>query len=309
MSDVSIIVPTYNHSRYIRQAIDSALSQTLTSFEVIVVDDGSTDDTADALGCYGSRIRVVRQQNRGVAAARNKGAEIARGDLLAFLDADDIWIPRKLELQTRRFGGEHRLGLVHCGVEDINEEGRSICQRLDGLEGNVATELLLFNRSVILGGGSAMVIPRAVFEEVGGFDTRLSTSADWDLFYRIASRYDIGFVPEVLVRYRLHSTNMHGNVRAMEHDMLLGYEKAFAESSAALQGIRRRCYGNLHAVLAGSFFSAGEYAGFLRHAVKSVLFTPDNLSRFLAFPIRRLRRRNAAPTDSSSRDTLLGPAR
>jgi glycosyltransferase involved in cell wall biosynthesis len=308
MSDVSIIVPTYNHSRYIRQAIDSALSQTLTSFEVIVVDDGSTDDTAHALGGYGSRVRVARQENRGVAAARNKGAEIARGDLLAFLDADDIWIPRKLEMQTRRFGGEHRLGLVHCGVEDITEEGRPICQRLDGLEGQVATEMLLFNRSVILGGGSAIMIPRAVFEEVGGFDTRLSTSADWDLFYRIASRYEIGFVPEVLVRYRLHSANMHGNVRAMEHDMLLCYEKAFAESGAA-EGIRRRCYGNLHAVLAGSFFSAGEYTGFLRHAVKSVLFTPDNLSRFLAFPIRRLRRRDHAPTDSSSKDTLLRAAR
>ena len=122
------------------------------------------DGTADVLASYGNRIRVVRQQNRGVAAARNSGAGIAAADLLAFLDADDAWLPHKLELQIARFVCEPRLGLVHCGVEDIDEEGSFLRKRLDGLEGQVATELLLFQQPVILGGGSGHCYPRVVFE-------------------------------------------------------------------------------------------------------------------------------------------------
>ena len=308
MLTVSVVIPTYNHAQFLGQAIESALGQTLAPIEVIVIDDGSTDSTPDVLARYGECVFGVRQQNRGVAAARNKGAEIATGDLLAFLDADDVWLPRKLELQSARFVREPQLGLVHCGVEDIDEQGSPLGKHLDGLEGRAATELLLFHRPVILGGGSGIAIPRAVFEALGGFDARLSTSADWDLFYRISSRYNVGFVPEVLLRYRVHEGNMHGNVRAMEHDMLLGYEKAFGGSDTTLQGIRRRCYGNLHAVLAGSFFSAGEYGGFLRHTMKSLFLTPNNISRFAEFPFRWRRRRKIAfsksPSDNSTPETV-----
>jgi glycosyltransferase involved in cell wall biosynthesis len=307
MLKVSVVIPTYNHARFVGQAIESVLSQTLPAHEVIVVDDGSSDNTQEVLNPYASPVRVVRQQNQGVAAARNNGARFATGDFLAFLDADDVWLPRKLELQAARFGGKHEPGLVHCGVEDINDAGLPLCRHLDGLEGRVATDLLLFRRPVILGGGSGIVIPRAVFEETGGFDTQLSTSADWDLFYRIASRYEVGFVAEVLLQYRLHGSNMHGNVRAMERDMLLAYDKAFNAADPELYRLRRRCYGNLHAVLAGSFFSARQYRGFTKHMFKSLLLTPNNISQFTGYPVRLWRRRNLAhpntATDSRSLET------
>ena len=300
MLTVSVVIPTYNHARFLGQAIDSVLAQTLSPSEVIVVDDGSTDNTAAELVHYANRIRLVRQQNQGVSAARNNGAEIATGDLLAFLDADDIWLPRKMERQVERFATESELGLVHCGTEDIDHTGKPLNRHLDGLDGWVAMEMLLFRRAVILGGGSGIVIPRAVFKEVRGFDRKLSTSADWDLYYRIASLYKVGFVPEILLQYRLHSTNMHGNARAMERDMLLAYDKAFSDADAQLRRLRTRCYGNLHAVLAGSFFSAREYRGFARHAVKSLLLTPDNISQFAGFPLRRWRRRKLALSKSPS---------
>jgi hypothetical protein len=156
------------------------------------------------------------------------------------------------------------------------------------MEGDVADELLLFNRAVILGGGSGIMLPRAVFDEVGGFDLRLSTSADWDLFYQVASRYKIGFVPEILLKYRLHSSNMHGNISRMEGEMLIGYEKAFANGATAN---RRECYGNLHRTLGGSYFYAGQYADFARHAVRSIWNKPSNFWYFAAFPIRRLRKK------------------
>jgi hypothetical protein len=158
------------------------------------------------------------------------------------------------------------------------------------MEGRVASEMLLFRRTVILGGGSAAMVRRAAFEEVRGFDESMSTSADWDLYYRIACRYPVGFVPEILVRYRVHGSNMHKNVSAMASDMLRAYAKAFSEMDPGLSGFRRHAYGRLHAVLAGSFFRVGGYGGFVRHALKSLLLSPAGLGYFASYPVRRLRR-------------------
>jgi glycosyltransferase involved in cell wall biosynthesis len=288
MHHVSVVIPTYNYARYLSAAVDSALSQSLPPAELIVVDDGSTDETERVLEGYRDRIQVLRQKNRGVSAARNAGAAVATGDLLAFLDADDLWLPGKLELQIRRLEAGSGLGLVHSGFETIDESGRptgEVCT--NGLEGCVADEFLLFRRPVVLGGGSGVVIPRVVFDSIGGFDALLSTSADWDLYYRIARRHPVGFVPEVLLRYRRHGSNMHGNVRAMEHDMMLAYEKAFADPT--LGPIRRRCYGNLHTVLAGSYLAAGQPLACLRHAIRGLAMAPGNLPRYLGYPLRRLR--------------------
>jgi glycosyltransferase involved in cell wall biosynthesis len=289
---VSVVIPTYNHSPFIEEALASVFAQNEPVLEVIVVNDGSTDDTQWALERHRRRIRIVEQVNRGVAAARNAGAVVATGELIAFLDADDIWRSRKLELQVDRFAAEPALGLVHCGVEEVDRHGRWLCSRLDGVEGWVAHEMLLFRRPVILGGGSATVVPRAVFEKVGGFDESMSTSADWDLYYRIACRYPVGFVPQVLVRYRVHDGNMHLNVRAMASDMLRAYAKAFSEKDPILRELRRDAYSRLHAVLAGSFLKVGGYGDFLRHALKSVLLRPASLVYFAGYPVRRLRRAN-----------------
>ena len=292
MAPISVIIPTYNHARFLASAIDSALSQTLKPSDVIVVDDGSTDGTSNVLEAFEGKVRVVRQKNQGVAAARNSGVEMATADYLAFLDADDVWLPRKLEMQLNRFRAEPGLGLVHCGLEQIDEDNRTLGRSVDGMEGSVADEMLLFIRSTILGGGSGAMMPRAVFQEAGKFDERLSTSADWDLYYRIARKYKIGFVPHVLLQYRLHGTNMHGSVRAMEHDMLLAYSKAFLSADDVDLPEQRRCLGNLHKVLAGSYFSTGERLGFLRNALKSVILTPDNITYFAQYPVRRRRRKS-----------------
>jgi glycosyltransferase involved in cell wall biosynthesis len=290
VSRVSVIIPTHNHARFVGQAIESALAQTLPPREIIIVDDGSTDDTPRVLEGYADRVSVIRQQNQGVAVARNAGVKLAMGDLVAFLDADDVWLPAKLERQVRRFLSEPELGLVHCGMEEIDASGSRLTQKVDGMEGWVADELLLFRRPVILGGGSGAMIPRTVFEEVGGFDTALSTSADWDLYYRIARQYQVGFVAEVLLQYRLHGSNMHSNIRSMKRDMLHGYDKAFNNPVGQLNWLRRRAYGNLHSVLAGSFFSAGDYREFCEHAIKSILLTPEQISHFLGYPLRWWRR-------------------
>jgi glycosyltransferase involved in cell wall biosynthesis len=302
---VSVIIPTFNHARFLADAIESVLAQSLPPSEVIVVDDGSIDHTPAILAGYQGRVQVVRQGNRGVAAARNTGATLASGELLAFLDADDAWLPGKLERQVARLYDEPELGLVHCGVEEVDADGAPLRQRLDGLEGWVAQELLLLRRSVILGGGSGVVVPRAVFREAGGFAEGLSTSADWDLYFRIARRWKVGFVPEVLLRYRLHGANMHGNVRAMERDMLNAYARSFRDADPALQQLRRRAYGNLHMVLAGSYFVASQRRDFARHALISLCLTPANSVRLLGYPLRHWRRRRIASSTTRAEITTL----
>lgn len=287
---VSVIIPNYNYAHYLPQAIESVLAQSYPRIETIVVDDGSTDNSRQVLEAYTGRVRCIQQQNQGVSAARNRGAQESSGELLAFLDADDVWLPKKVERQIERFQADPELGLVHCGVEEIDQTGSVLRLKLDGLEGWIARELLLFHQPAILGGGSGFMVSRKTFASVEGFDSRLSTSADWDFFYRVAVRQPVGFVPEVLLQYRTHNSNMHGNIRRMEHDMLLAYDKAFAQADSELRKLRRQCYGNLHMVLAGSFYTAGQYGSFLRHALKSLRLTPGNCSRLAGFPARRLRR-------------------
>lgn len=284
---VSAIIPNYNYAQYVAEAVESALDQTYESLEVIVVDDGSKDGSLEVLEKFGDRIKVITKQNAGVSAARNTGVAASSGEYVAFLDADDAWLPEKIEKQLELFTTVTSVGMVHTGVVEVDESGARLRDDTNGMEGSVSGELLLFERPVILGGGSGIVVSRKAFEEAGGFDTRLSTSADWDFFYRIASRFSVGFVPDALLRYRIHGTNMHGNIAAMEHDMLLSYDKAFADGP---QADKRRCYGNLHKVLAGSYYRAGQYRGFIRHAIKCLSKTPDHFGHFALFPFREFRR-------------------
>jgi glycosyltransferase involved in cell wall biosynthesis len=283
---VSVVIPNCNYAQYVGDAIDSVLAQMYPDIEIIVVDDGSTDASRDVLLNYGDSIKTISQQNHGVSAARNNGVAASSGEFVAFLDADDLWLPEKIAKQIERFAGEPQPGLVHVGVEEIDADGNSLRKRLEGLEGDIAGELLLLKREGVLGGGSGLMVPRAVFDDVGGFDTRLSTSADWDLFYQIARRHAIGFVAEILLRYRLHNSNMRANVAVMEHDMTLAFEKAFANGS---EEKKSEAYGNLYKTLAGSYFRAGSYGSFLRTAIESIGYAPGNLAYFATFPIRRLR--------------------
>ena len=287
---VSVIIPNHNYGRYLRQAVESALGQTYPHREVLVVDDGSDDDSEAVLRGYGGRIRWVRQSRQGGAAARNRGVAESRGTLLAFLDSDDRWLPEKLERQVARWVAEPELGLVHCGVHFIDAEGRRLGALCEGVEGWAAPELLLFRRLTYVTGGSGSLVPREAFEAAGGFDARLSTSADWDFYYRVAVRRRFGFVPEPLVEMRKHGTNMHANIRAMERDMLLAYEKAFRDAAPEIRRLRRRAYGNLHMVLAGCFFRAGQPGPFARHLARSLWLTPANGGRVLGFPVRWGRR-------------------
>lgn len=294
MTTVSVVIPVYNQGAFVAAAVESALAQTHPPAEVIAVDDGSTDESARILAQFGARVQVVRQPNAGVSAARNRGIAEATGDLVAFLDADDVWLPDKLQRQVRRFVDEPELGLIHCGYRVVDRDGRFIKERLTGLEGWIAADLLLFRAAAVTPQGSTMLVPRSVLHELGGFDPQLPPSEDWDLSYRIACRRRVGFVPEPLIDYRLHGANGHMNIARLERGMLNGFRKAFAAPVPEVEQLRHKAYGRLHMMLAGSYFHAGRYGPFVRNALRSVRHDPGMAARLLGFPIRRLRRGVAA---------------
>ncbi len=284
MNTVSVIIPTYNYGRFLRDAIDSALAQTYRPIEVIVVDDGSTDDTPQVLATYGERIRVIRQDNRGVGAARNSGAAAARGEYLAFLDSDDILKPQSLEREIARFVADPSLGLVHCAAESVDGDGKLLSVSLNGMEGWVATELLRLDREVIGTPGSGIMVPKRVAAEIGGYDESLQPSEDWDFCYRIAVRYRAGYIREPLLTYRLHGGGLHLNVGRMEISMLRALEKAFLDPT--VQSLRNHSYGRIHRVLAGCYFQLHQPRQFFKHMIKSLRYDPGNLGYFAAYPVR-----------------------
>jgi glycosyltransferase involved in cell wall biosynthesis len=285
---VSVIIPTYNYGRFIAEAIRSALCQTYGALEIIVIDDGSTDDTASLANSFGTSIRYFRQENMGVCAARNRGVLESNGKFIAFLDADDIWEPTKIEKQVAKFGEDPEIGLVHCGMREFDSAtGATVEVHLEGAEGWLAEDIALSEQSVIVGPGGTIMVSRQAFEDVGGFDTRLKNGEDWEFCFRVATKYKIGFVPEVLVEYRSHGVNASKNIREMERSTLIAWEKVFTTNDEAIRRLRRRSYGNLHKVLAGSYLHKREYVGFIRNVLKSLWYRPSYFAYYLALPIRR----------------------
>lgn len=296
MQKVSVVIPNYNYGRYLRQAIQSALDQTLKPHEIIVVDDGSTDNSQEVLLSFGDAIVSISQENAGVAAARNKGAEIATGDLLAFLDADDYWHPEKLEKQVQKFSSDPEIGFVHCGLTNVDESGSRLDDHLVGEEGWVADQLLRFQPVVI---ANTIVVKRELLMKVGRYDTNrdLHPSEDWDLCYRLSRETKLGFVPEPLHFYRHHGKGGHTNIVRMERAMLIAFEKAFQDRSSDVQRLRRDAYGNLFSVLAGSYLHSGNIDRSLLSGIKAIMYDPGTIHRFLGFPFRAtgkiLRRRSS----------------
>lgn len=202
---VSIIVPTYNRENVIGRALRSILRQTYSSYEVVVVDDASTDGTESVVAdLQDPRIRYIAlQENQGAAHARNVGIREAKYDYIAFLDSDDEWLPDKLELQMKKMlKSSEQFAMVYCRMRGLSRDGSGtfVCPQQDYvkeiLEGDLFKPLLFQN--VI--GTPAMVARRECLEQVGGFKETLHCLEDWELILRIAKRWKIGFVDKILVQ-------------------------------------------------------------------------------------------------------------
>ena len=216
---VSVVITTYNQASYIGPALESVFAQTRQPDEVIVVDDGSTDETPEKIAPYRDRIVYLRQPNQGVAQARNSGVRAAQGELLALLDGDDLWEPDKLALQVMAARANPGSGLIAVDGVQFAEAGLTreslfpppIASLFAGKEESVSVDASRYLlRACVISTTSQVMIPARALETAGLSDPRLALVSDWDLYLRIAERYPMTFVRRQLTRWRYHERSASG---------------------------------------------------------------------------------------------------
>jgi glycosyltransferase involved in cell wall biosynthesis len=220
---VSVVMTCYKYAHYLPQAIDSVLGQSYGNVEVVMVNDGSPDNTDEVMQPYlrDPRVVYIKQENSGQAIAKNNGIKAATGDFIAFLDADDAWDLRKLELQMPLFA-DPEVGIVYSGMSYMDEDGKPIAgppvQPMSMPRAGRITEALFVDNIVPF---SAAVVRRECFEACGMMDTSYRMAIDWDLWLRMSVRYKFDFVAEPLLRYRLgHAGQMSKNLHVREGDTM-----------------------------------------------------------------------------------------
>ena len=218
---VSVIIPTYNSAQYIRKAVQSVFDQTYKDYEVIVVDDGSTDNTREIIKQYEGRIKYFFQENKGSALARNQAIKLSQGELIAFLDSDDTWLPHKLKTQMNYLSEHPDVALIHSNISFMQDNQlisfkKAIAERHKGF--SIFGELYLGNFITT----STVVLSRDCLNSVGLFDEDLRQGQDYDLWLRIAAKFRIGYQDIITTIYRIHDKNISKNaIRGKAHDLAI----------------------------------------------------------------------------------------
>ncbi len=210
---VSVVIPTRDRRPMLMRAVESVRAQTFEDFEIVVVDDGSTDDTTEGLAALREPRRWPPTAGGvGGGGARNAGIAAATGRWVAFLDDDDAWLPSKLERQVEMLRAHPQLGLVYCGYREVRQDdGQVLTIREPSHRGDIFRVLLERN---VIGTTSTVVAPRRVLDRVGGFNPTLPSNQDWDLWIRIARDAPVDFVAAPLVDYSVHPARITENMRA-----------------------------------------------------------------------------------------------
>ncbi len=212
---VSVVISTYNRASMLKRAIQSVLAQTFQDFELIVVDNASTDNTQKIVKSFSDeRLRYIcHAMNRGGSAARNTGIKNSKGQYIAFLDDDDEWFSQKLEKQVKKMDATPLAGLIYVGSEVFNEKKQNIEQVYwPQFRGQLYKRLLL---STIFSSVSNVLIRQECFQKVGLFDEGLTSCQDWEMWLRIACEYEFDFVPEILLRINVHEEHISTNYQSL----------------------------------------------------------------------------------------------
>ncbi|MEM7714189.1 MAG: glycosyltransferase [Cyanobacteria bacterium P01_A01_bin.68] len=268
MSYCSIIIPAYNAIKYLPETLESVLKQTFTNFEVLIIDDGSSDSIVEwAADIIDPRVKLISQNNQGVSAARNTGIKKSKGEYIAFLDADDLWEATKLEKQLQCFKNNPSLGLVHTAMILIDEEGKSLGRTFTSNVDGDALKALLEQNTIVT---SSVTVRRNCLETVGNFDNKLRSSEDWELWVRLAYRYPFALIKEPLVFYRQHPHNTTKNWQMLEQDLLY-IEQVFRSVPQKLSYLKNHTYAHANIYLAWKALQTGycnQAAYFRNQAIK-----------------------------------------
>jgi len=257
MKKVSIIIPAYNKAALTVKTVESVLGQTYKNIEVIVVDDGSTDNTRQCLIYHFDRIRYLYKENGGACSARNEGIRSSSGEYIGFLDCDDIYLPAKVERCVRYLEEHPDYGFVHTAAYFINDDGDAVSKYSHPQSrhtGRIYKRLL--NRNFIC--NSTVIVRRDCFVKVGGFDESVFTPADWDMWLRLSEKYPLGYVNQPLTRYRVSGSYIFNNLDLAEKEELQIINKAFRRSPGIKKHIRSRILSNIYRRFAMNYFLNNE---------------------------------------------------
>lgn len=242
MPKISIVIPTYNAEKTIASTLQSVINQTFSDVEIIIINDGSTDNTLQTIEtCQDPRIRVLSYNNAGVAMARNRGISHATGEYIAFIDADDRWTTDKLELQLQALQEHPEAGVAYSWTIDFidGEEDRQLPGKPVYFSGNVYPQLLISN---FLLHGSNPLVSRQAIDSVGEFDPNCTPSEDWDYYIRLAAQWPFIVVPKHQIFYRQSTTSSSSNIPKMEKAGVYTIEKAYNLAPVQYQHLKKQSF-------------------------------------------------------------------
>lgn len=248
MPQISVIIPAYNADRTILETIESVQKQTFQDFELIVINDGSKDRTLEIVqSIKDERLKVFSYENGGVSLARNRGISHSTGEFVAFLDADDLWTPDKLELQLAALKQHPEAGVAYSWTcfMDVDQQGAASFHPSPpyAFAGNVYNKLLV---SDFIHSGSNTLIRREAIDSVGGFDPACAGCADWDYWLRLSTRWHFVVVPKQQIFYRRSPSAMSSKVEVMKQDALTAMEKAYQAAPPELQYLKTQTLVSFH---------------------------------------------------------------
>lgn len=274
MKKVSVIIPAYNKAEYTRRTVDSVLAQTYPDIEIIVVDDGSSDTTAQVMTQYAQRINFVRKANGGCCSARNEGIRRCTGNYVVFLDCDDLLCPEKVERCIDYLEKNPRFGFVYTGAYFIDEHDKIVGQYAhpQSREGLITSKLILGNFIC----NSTVLVKRPILEKAGFFDEKIFTPADWDMWLRLSEIAQAGFLQEPLTKYRIADNYIFNRLALARQEEMYVLEKFFKDRPA--QGIlKRRAFSNYHLRFALCAFIKNDLSGFWSDCGTSFKLAPWNM--------------------------------
>lgn len=248
MPTVSAIIPNFNNAAYVATAITSVLAQPYTDVEIIVVDDGSTDESRAVIAQFGERVRYLWQANQGLAGARNSGIRVAQGDWIALLDADDQWLPSYLETMLALVDRHADGTLYYCAAQCMDQHGQDLPRVLGAPAGPPETTYQTLVRANFLI-PSTILMRRQVVVDAGLFDQALRSCEDWDLWLRLGPQRRFIGTSACLVRYRVHNSSLSANVIGMHQAAQAVIEKNFGPNDGQFQAwsrTKKRAYGGLY---------------------------------------------------------------
>lgn len=271
VTSISVVIPTYNRAAYLPATVESVMAQSVQVHEILIVDDGSTDETERIVHSFAGPIRYFQQRNRGPAAARNLGIREATGELIALVDSDDLWEPDKLARQLVLLD-DPEVGLVHTAARIIDGRGRET----GAVWGKPAYQGHVFDRLLVANGinASSVLTRRSLLLEVGAYDERFPCLENWELWVRLSRCCAFAYVDSPLIRYRVHGGNLIRDLQKQRRAYGLLLEKHLEHAPAPPLAVRRQAYARFHRAFADALVGQGHYSDARRDFLRSLFFEP-----------------------------------